>query len=497
MQDLNPTPETSWREFAYGLAIVVLIGIVGWSLLEQSPLATLALSSRFPIDYVEGLSLDRSLLMPSLQRLYPASFDVAPYRTTMHPPLFYALQNALLQISGPTLWTGRMISQVSAALAVLFMGLTMLKLTRDISGTLVAALLLASYPQLTTWALLNSPETLAFAFALGGLCAVIYAPLDRKAAAAMFGVATLLFVGSIATDPLFALPPMVAAGIHLRKSGRQRAAIAIAGAVILASIALFVALNTATQGGFALNLITGGERMLTRNRTLSFMLNMMLRSGLSIIAIVLFFVIEPLTERHRAAPTALGYLVTAALIALLSGRDGSNMSVMLSLAAALSFSVGAMLSWLGRNRWVKAGLIVIVLLQVNTLQEWRETDFVPNIIRRVESRREMPKLLERFAAADYQILTDEYIGLQVLAGKAPALYPYEYNQLYMRGYWSEQALIEAIQRKDFKLIVWYEPPDALGEPFIVRRWPESVRRTVYANYDSEGFTADAVVYVAK
>lgn len=497
MQDMNSAPEVSWREFAYGLALVALIGIVGWALLEQSPVASLALSSRYPMDYVEGLSLDRTLQSSVLQRLYPTSFDSAPYRLTLQPPFFYLFQNALFQISGPALATGRTISQISLIAAALFTAITLLKLTRDISSMVAAPLMLLAYPQISTWSLLNAPETLAFALALGGLCAAVLTPERGRAAFPALAVAALAFLASAATDPMYMIPPLVAAAVHLRRIRGMRAALVFAGIVLAGCVLLFVALNTATQGGFAFNLINGAGAY-TKTRTLIYMLNILLRSGLVLVALVIFFVSEPLGgERHRAAPMALAYLLSAVLLAFLSSREGSNMGVMFGVAGAVSFAVGAMLGWLGRNRWIKAGLLVVVMLQVNTLIDWRDIEFRPNIIRRVENRREYPALIKRLEAVDYNVLTDEYIGLQVLGGKSPALYPSEFLQLQMRGEWSEQALIDAIKRKEFALVLLYEPPDPMGEPFIARRWPPAVRQAIYDNYDSDGFVADALAYVPK
>ncbi len=477
------------REFAYGLIIVLFLGTSIWVLIEQSHLISVTLAFPYPLDYVESLSIDRALRVSDLPKLYQQSFSVAPFQLTPQPPLFYLLQAASVHAE-PGFWQGRIISLISAISAAGCIALSVFGLTRDWLGAVVAGLLLWMYPQFALWGMISSPETLSLALSLAGLCATIWLGARNWGLA----LAMLLFVLSVASASGFQTAALAAACVWIAHTTHWRRAVAFALMVLVCCVGIGLLLNSMSGGGFGAHLLAGYARMFSQGRALTVTLNITLRSGFALICCLIFFILEPLDERYRATLTARIYLAVAFALMPLSGFEGGNLSAAHELIAAICVTFGVMIGWLTRSLWFKAGVIVLAIVQVNTLQEWGESAYLPNINRRLASRAELDALTRRFEDARGQVLADEYNGLLSIRGHAPYIYPYQFWQLQQAGLWSDQPLIDAIQNKRFALVAWYEPNAPDEAPYIVYRWSPAVRQAVYDNYVEAGYVGGTVLY---
>jgi hypothetical protein len=137
-------------------------------------------------------------------------------------------------------------------------------------------------------------------------------------------------------------------------------------------------------------------------------------------------------------------------------------------------------------------------VQLDSLQEWTQTTYVPLVKRALGTSAERFKLMQTIRDAGGPVLTDEFIGWQLMQGQEPYILPAEFGALQRNGLWDGKPMIEALERKQFKLIVLFEPLGAEGgEARIFYRWPESVRKAIYANYAEAGIEADSILYRPK
>ena len=120
-------------------------------------------------------------------------------------------------------------------------------------------------------------------------------------------------------------------------------------------------------------------------------------------------------------------------------------------------------------------------------------DFLPLVRNKVVDEAEVAQLAHMVREADGPVLGDEYMGLAPLAGQPIIYQPFEFAQLQSAGLWSPDPLIDAIEQKDFPIIVLYEP--SFGPPMIVSRWTPEIRDAIWRNYHSIENLAEAWVYV--
>ncbi len=482
------------REYVYAVILLFIVGDIVWALVDQAALAQRAIAFPFQLEYVEGPNLDRLTRMPDLAALYPARFDAPPYVVTPDPPGFLLAQWPLAALNGVSFAIGRTISVVSSIVAALLIMLIVRTLSKDWAGAVLAGSALLLTPHLSQVSLIGGPDTLGFALSLAGVYAALRVRQQTRAAL----LSALCFVAVVFTSPVQVLPALAAALAHFAQQRSWRhVALLLVGFVTL-SAAMFVVLEAATGGGFSVNVLSALARAFSRDRWLSYFINMVVRSGMLLIMIVLFFFVERLGDGSSATPVTATYFIAALLNSVTSGLSGATLGAVYPLAGAICLAGGVAIAWMSFNLWLKSLAIIGLLLQINTFIDWTQTIYQPLMSRRFGGARETAVLAERMRAQTGPILTDEHLGLQTLNGQRPYMYPLEFNQLHGQGLWSDAQLIEAVRRKEFALVLWYEPlGSAGGEALIVTRWPVSVRNAVYDNYRQSEIFADTIVYVPK
>jgi hypothetical protein len=264
-----------------------------------------------------------------------------------------------------------------------------------------------------------------------------------------------------------------------------------------ASAGLFLALNWATAGGFALNLIATSAGAFEWYRPAGLLINLFVHAAFIIIGGVIFLVLERATEHTRSWPFVLPYLAFSALSAIIAGRAGANVNDLFQLVAALCVLLGALIAWASANTWLKAAALVVVAFQLTDLREWTQESYLNAITARMIQPREVAQLSAEMQQANGDVLADEYLGLLPLHGKRIYFQPAEFTQLQAQNLWSDAALIAQIGRRQFPMIALYEPTSGDTEALIVQRWPKPVRDAIYANYTLRERLADALIYVPK
>ena len=438
----------------------------------------------YPLDYGEGPILDQVMRLARFQNLYRPDLSTPPYVVTNYPPLYHLLQVPAAWAFGPAFWYGRLLSCLSALAAAASVGWLVHTFSGDRVASVVAGCTLLAIPYVCTWAPLCRVDSLALGLSLGGLAVLVRWPRARWG---LVGAAAL-FLGAIYTRQSYGLAAPLAACAWLWGQGLRRRALALAGLVGGGGLALFVLLNLLTGGGFFFHVVVANanlfqvETLLLFARRVAATLPVLLALG------ALFGLVG---ARYRPpawwlpVPYTLGGLATALTI----GKIGSNVNYLLELSAALALVAGVAFAAVRRLRaragrpaaraaWWGASALLTVLLVGQTVlllrPPWTHAKYILAGIRQASQSEEV---LEVIRETEGPILTDDYMGLLVLAGRSLYHQPFETKQLADAGVWDPTPFLQALERREFPLIMMNASP-ALQK----RRWTPEMLRAIDLHY---------------
>jgi hypothetical protein len=470
------------------LALLLLVARLGIALFEYARLAGAALAFPFPLDYGEGPLLDQTLRLAQFENIYRDSFASPPYTVSNYPPLFQLIQVPFAWIVGPAFWYGRVISILSAVIAAGLIGLILQTLTGEWIASAIGGLTLLAFPYLVQGSVLNRVDALAFALSLGGLYTTVRWPDHRQGR----WIAGLLFIAAAFTNPRYALAAPFTAFVWLWHLEHRGQAVRLAVIVIASCLGLFLSLNLITQGGFYLNIVLANLTTFSWDTVTGYWLNLYLNTGFLVIGCLIFFIIERMGAATRSWPLVVSYCLGAAFMTLTAGMSNASASDLFEAVAALCLASGAFIAWAGESYWLKALLVFVLALQINVLTDWSRRDYIPELMNKVADTREVKQLAQYIQEAGGPILADEYMGLIPLHGRRLYFQPIEYKQLQAANLWSEDSLVASIERKEFSVILLYEPRFRSA---ISIRWTQEVRNTIYAHYTLEDTLARNFVYL--
>jgi hypothetical protein len=475
---INPTLSSVIR----ALTMLVLLSQLGIAIFEYTRHALGALTFPFPLEYGEGAILDQVLRLARFESIYRPHLTGPPFTITHDPPLFVLAQMPFAQIFGPAFWYGRGISLVSTLLAALFIGLTLHAVTADRVAAAASGLTLLAFPPILQWSAFDRADSLALALSWAGLFVIVRWP-DRRGGTPL---ASLLFVAALYARLSYGVAAPVTALIWLLQSRRYRRAVTLAAWLGGSGLALFLALNGVTAGGFYFNLATARAVSFSYVGLMAHLTGLLLNAWLLVLGAVGFMVVERWWYHTRSWPLVTPYLLSAAFVLLFVDRSGAGPNMVYQLAAAFCLAAGAIIAWPGRSSWLRVIAMLLLALQVNWLVTWTRNDYAPVAIQKTSLAPEIAHLSEIVRDAAGPVLADEYMGLLPAAGRPLYLQPAEFAQLHRAGQWDASGLIASIQRREFSAILLYEPP--FGAPMIVARWPPAVRNAIWANYEPRWWT---------
>ncbi len=500
----------------------------GKVLLEQS---SQAVKFKYTLDYGEGPLLDQSFRLSQGENIYHPDVSTPPYTIANYPPLFVMLQVPFVWAVGPALWYGRMLSLISTLLAGLFTGLTTWVLTRDRAASLVAGFLLLMFPYVMYWTQLNRIDNLALFFLTAGLYFLTRNPNSSGGrilsalllSAAVFTRQSYLLAGPLAALVFLVFEPSRPAGHQFeRRYGLKRAAHFAAwfGGTCLA---LFLLLMIWSRGGFFFHIVTANVNPFYWETVKNYARDI-LRYMPFLLAGALGMLIWGLSEPARlivrlrrkidparhpvstpkekpvqgikrsgwwlSAPFLLGAMASAVTI----GKDGSNVNYLLEFCAALSLATGVLIAWAGQeSRAFKIALIVVLALQVNIILHWSGETYAtynPGRYKDLPQLFQLNMAIQRAKAGP--ILADEHMAMLAINNRSLVYQPFEFKMLSQAGKWDQTAFLESIRRKEFPLILLYDPEewDSQGA-----RWTPEQLDAIYANYRSTGRLANTILLV--
>jgi hypothetical protein len=469
------------------LALAVLVLVLTASFSHYAGHAREGLGFPYPLDYGEGPILDQTLRLAAGENIYRNDFSTPPYTISNYPPLFMLAQVPFTLGFGPAFWYGRLISLVCALLSALFIGLTIYQLSGDRVASVIGGLLLLTFPYVQYWSLLNRIDLLALALSTAGLY-VITARSDRHWGVAL---AAGLAVAAIFTRQSYALAMPFGAFVWLLSMRRFNQAIRFFLYIAGATLVLFLVLNTLSRGGFYLNIITANVNPFNWQVVTENLITLATNTFYLLLLIAVFLVAERAGTHTRSWPLALPYFFAASISATTIGKEGSNVNYMLELSAAMCLAGGAAIAWMGRYNWLRAIVVLVLVIQVGSMIDWMRLDFDGRLTEKFVQRRQLGQVFEIVQQTEGIVLADEYMGLIPLAGKRLYFQPFEFKQMADGRVWDESQFLDSIRDGEFDLILMYQP---YSWPAVASRWTVAMRNTVRRFYSEDDNIAFNLVY---
>jgi hypothetical protein len=253
MTDASATPARTKAASVVALAAASSAFLMGLAHLLQH--VQVAFTFPYAMDYGEGVVWQQMHDIVAGTAYRPISPDrVVAY---LYPPVYHLVVAASATISGiDELYAGRLVSLLSSGLcAMLVAWLTI----RSIEGQpariklgagAIAALSFITLPLLATWTVLMRIDMLAYALTLTGMLLASHAPRSWTATIA----AGLVFTAALYTRQT-CLPAPAAAFFVLLLVDHRRAW-TMAGVSAVSGLAILAVLESVTDGGFLLNVVS-------------------------------------------------------------------------------------------------------------------------------------------------------------------------------------------------------------------------------------------------
>ncbi|MGQ9458420.1 MAG: hypothetical protein ACUVS5_09075, partial [Anaerolineae bacterium] len=210
--------------------------------------SALAVAYPYPLDYVEGPILHQvSLIVRGVQTYQPLS----PHLEFMisYPPVWAYLLATLVPWTGLALWPGRLVATLATLACAGLLAWMVAGETRDRGAGAVSGLLFLGIPYVLATSSIGRSDAWALLMTLAGVVTV------WKTQGRGWGgpVSVLFFVlaGYTRQSNLLAGPLAAYGGLFFR--GERKRAIALAAALAAVVVAVFLALDAWTAGGFSFN----------------------------------------------------------------------------------------------------------------------------------------------------------------------------------------------------------------------------------------------------
>jgi len=445
----------------------------------------MALLHRYPLDYGEAPLVDQAVRLAAGQNIYRSDLSSPPYTISNYPPLYPLSMVPFIKLFGPNFWAGRVISLLSTLAAGAFLALIVYAHSQDRLAATVTGLTFLAIPYVVHWSSFARVDMLALALSTAGLYVVVRWPMGWRGLL----VSALLLVAAIYTRQSYGLAAPLAAFIWLLLTQNWRQALKLAGLVGGVSLALFLALNVLTGGGFFYNIVTANVNEFDLERLQRNWSDLWAAAPVLLIVggVSLFFA----PRRVKIWPLLVPYLIGGCLSAATIGKIGSNVNYLLELSAALTLAAGALLAWSGKRPWLRVLVLILLALQVGQLMRATLDRPVEYIKWRIRPAKELKDLAWIVETAEGPVLADEFMGMLTLQNRPLYIQPFEVTQLANAGLWDQTALLASIHNREFPLILIHH---FTGYPVYKERWTPEMLSAIMENYAATGFLAQTVVF---
>jgi hypothetical protein len=413
-----------------------------------------AISSPRSFDYSEGLLWQQATEIPG-RHMYGRS-QALPFVAFQYPPVYYLLCHLMRLLQPGYLAAGRAVSVVSALL-VAGIGGALVVITARQGGQpvrrgtllcgLLTVLLILSTHVVHIWGMVMRVDAASVAL---GLCGLLAGALGRGR---MWALAVALLLCVVAA---FIKQTQVAAGIALFATAfaRDRRAALIAAAIAM-GIGLFVfcALQIATQGGFAFNIIDCNVNTWSLHTLLLLLRDE--RSSAPILLLALCFIPALYRAARRARSFTrtmlLVYFLATAFPALAAAKTGANVNYFFEVVTASCIVVGSGVAMLLQDlpqKRLAFTLACLVLVFFSLSAPFVQAGFLldPGAIQREQ------RLVARIATAAKPVSSEDML-LVMQAGKYVYYEPFIVTELALLHRWDETPLIDMIRTHGFAFMI--------------------------------------------
>jgi hypothetical protein len=188
------------------------------------------------------------------------------------------------------------------------------------------------------------------------------------------------------------------------------------------------------------------------------------------------------------APYSLGALAVAFTIS----KVGSDVNYLFELSAAFCMAAGGIIALARRFFPLRAGALLALAFAVSMAAGLTASHYAPLLRERADDQTRLDRLDEFIRSTDAPIITDEAIGLLVLAGRPVLMQPFEMSQLARAGLWDQQPFLDALERGDYPVILLYQP---MSNPQLrFERWTPEMLRVINNSFRPDFQTAETTVY---
>ena len=251
---MHSTLSTTYEElrpyFSEGAKIVLSFFLVATVIIFALH-TYLSVAYPYSLDYGEAPLIDQAVRLSAGENIYRSDVNTPPYTIANYPPLYVISLIPFLNWFDSPFQMARVISVIATLLSGAFIGLIIYTLSKNRFAALVAAIIFLASPYVVQWSARARIDSLALAFATGALFVLVRWPKARWT----WLIGGLLFVAAIYTRQSYVLAAPLAGFVWLWTQDKRRA-VSLALLVGGLGIALFLIINTLTNGGFYYNIVT-------------------------------------------------------------------------------------------------------------------------------------------------------------------------------------------------------------------------------------------------
>ncbi len=470
-----------------GVTLSVLFYVQIKSLVLFAKTSTIALHDPYGLNYGEGPLLDQTVRLAHGENIYQKDLSQPPFTITNYPPVYLLLQLPFVLHFGPAFWYGRLISLVSAVLAALFLALIIYTITTDWISAVAGGGTLLAMPYVYFWSMMARVDCLALAFSLIGIWIAVRW-YDRR-----WGVifSALFLTIAVYTRQTYLLTAPLATFVYLwTHSGRFRA---FQFGIFFGSfvVSLLIVLLIATHGAFLFHVIVANFNAINSHQIIHYSKDIAKHFPIILTMGVIYLVAGGI-RRHPAWPLIITYSLAATLCAMTICKVGSDVNYLLELSVAFCLVSSGMIALTRRWLLLRAGVLLILALAVNAAIKQSIDVYSPILRRNTWRTEQLNQLVEIVRVTNQPILTDEYMGLLAVNGKAIQIQPFEMTQLAKNGQWDQNPFLNLLEKGAYPVILLYNPK--LHPQLLLERWTPEMLTTIDKHYYIDSHAAETLIY---
>lgn len=460
-------------------AIVILAGFLSASLW--------LLTINFPFAYGEGPIVRDAWLLSNGELFYRVLGEDPPYSLSNYTPVYYTILAGLLHFTGLSFVPGRFLSLVMGIGVLSFVYRVVTFYSGDKQSGFAAALVLLASPFAGNLALNRVDATAAF-FSVGSITLLL--TRARTPSVALWAGA-LAALAALTRQTSFIFPLLVAAGLCIgERRWRELGFFLFSLSAIAGGVS--GVLEVASAGAYSFNVILSNINSFEWDRLVIAIGSIGESFYASLIAVVFVMFRRRDVSAHRPV---LGLLLIAAVPSFVSiAKSGSNLNYLTEMCVALSVIFGIVVGSLS-DKQGKAALVTLVVAALVVPRVQSVVHLPQSRVGVTSAQANATQAIAFIASLPGPVLSDDLMGVELLAKKEIVFQPYEINQLQRVGRWRDRGLRKILRTGRAGMVLVSAP---YRRTFVRReRWSVPQWRFVRRDYRAAGKVFGSIVFVAR